>query len=98
MTLTANPARRPPAEAIGHTSGQVTQWLVRRSTDILRTSVGLVFLGFGALKFFPGVSPAQDLAVRTLEKLSLGVLSGETARSPPASPNASSGSPSSAGS
>jgi putative oxidoreductase len=54
-------------------------WLAKRSIDVLRVSVGLVFLGFGALKFFPGVSPAQDLAIRTLEKLSLGVLSGGAA-------------------
>jgi hypothetical protein len=38
-----------------------------------------VFLGFGALKFVPGASSAQELAERTLEKLSLGIVSGETA-------------------
>jgi putative oxidoreductase len=58
---------------------RVTGWLTRYSIEMLRISVGLVFLGFGALKFFPGVSPAQGLAVDTLERLSLGVLSGEAA-------------------
>jgi hypothetical protein len=60
-------------------SPRVRGWLATHSIDVLRVSVGLVFLGFGVLKFFPGVSPAQELAVRTLEKLSMGVLSGEAA-------------------
>jgi putative oxidoreductase len=60
-------------------SPRVRGWLARHSIDVLRVSVGLVFLGFGVLKFFPGASPAQELAVRTLEKLSLGILSGEMA-------------------
>jgi putative oxidoreductase len=58
---------------------RMTGWLTRHSIDILRISLGLVFLGFGALKFFPGLSPAQDLAEGTLEKLTLGILSGEAA-------------------
>jgi putative oxidoreductase len=58
---------------------RTTGLLARRSIDVLRISVGLVFLGFGVLKFFPGASPAEELVVRTLEKLSLGVLSGEVA-------------------
>jgi putative oxidoreductase len=58
---------------------RATTWLTRHSIDLLRISVGLVFLGFGALKFIPGASPAQDLVIRTLDTLSLGVLSGEMA-------------------
>jgi uncharacterized membrane protein YkgB len=58
---------------------QLASRLNRHSIDILRISVGLVFLGFGVLKFFPGMSPAQDLAEGTLEKLTLGSLSGEAA-------------------
>ena len=50
------------------------RWLARHSIDVLRISVGLVFLAFGVLKFFPGVSPAQELAVHTLQTLSFGVL------------------------
>lgn len=36
--------------------------LIRYSLVALRVSVGAVFLGFGVLKFFPGVSPAAALA------------------------------------
>ena len=41
---------------------------------MLRVSLGIVFVGFGLLKFFPGVSPAQELVARTTDVLSLGLL------------------------
>jgi uncharacterized membrane protein YkgB len=50
--------------------------LARFSIVFLRVSLGLVFLGFGVLKFFPGVSPAEDLAERTMETLTLGFVPG----------------------
>lgn len=58
---------------------RLTCWLARHSIDLLRISLGAVFLSFGALKFFPDVSPAQGLAVRTVEALSVGILSGDLA-------------------
>jgi uncharacterized membrane protein YphA (DoxX/SURF4 family) len=58
---------------------RIAGWLARHSIDVLRVSVGLVFLGFGALKFFPGVSPAEDLVVRTIDTLSLGIVTGQGA-------------------
>jgi uncharacterized membrane protein YphA (DoxX/SURF4 family) len=54
-------------------------WLGRHNVDVLRVCLGLVFLAFGTLKFFPGASPAEDLAIRTIDKLTLGVISGQTA-------------------
>lgn len=64
---------------VEHAGRQLTRWLTRYSILILRVSLGLVFLGFGVLKFIPGASPAEELAVRTVERLSLGVLSGGVA-------------------
>jgi len=57
----------------------VTGWLGRHCVDILRVCLGLVFLAFGVLKFFPGASPAEDLVIRTIDKLSLGLVSGQAA-------------------
>lgn len=57
---------------------RLTGWLARYSIVILRISLGMVFLGFGALKF-AGASPAEDLAIRTVEKLTLGIVSGDVA-------------------
>ena len=52
----------------------ITGWLARAGINILRLGLGLVFLWFGVLKFFPGLSPAQDLATRTIEQLTLGAV------------------------
>lgn len=57
----------------------VRDWLNRYSIDLLRFSLGLVFTLFGVLKFFPGASPAEELAMRTVDTLTLGVVSGSAA-------------------
>lgn len=46
----------------------------------LRLSLGLVFLGFGVLKFIPGMSPAPDLAVVTTRILTSDLVSAPAAR------------------
>lgn len=43
----------------------VHRQLVRHSVSGLRIALGLVFLGFGVLKYFPGVSPAENLTETT---------------------------------
>lgn len=58
---------------------QTARWLSRHSISIMQVTLGLVFLGFGVLKFIPGASPAEGLAVETVEVLSLGIVSGSTA-------------------
>ncbi len=54
-------------------------WLIAHSIAILRISLGAVFFGFGLLKFFPGVSPAQDLVEHTTAILTLGLIPGPVA-------------------
>lgn len=49
-------------------------WLAAYSIDALRVSLGLIFLGFGVLKFVPGLSPAEGLAAATLDILTLGLV------------------------
>jgi len=53
----------------------VTHWMASYSVMLLRLSLGGVFLWFGLLKFFPDLSPAEVLARRTLDTLTLGYLS-----------------------
>jgi len=53
---------------------RITSWMARHGLPLLRISLGIVFLWFGALKFFPGLSPASDLAARTIETLSFGIV------------------------
>jgi uncharacterized membrane protein YphA (DoxX/SURF4 family) len=50
-----------------------------RSPDFLRISLGLVYLHFGILKFFPDLSPAEMLATQTIMILSLGWLDAHAA-------------------
>jgi uncharacterized membrane protein YphA (DoxX/SURF4 family) len=49
-------------------------WMARHGVALLRVSLGVVFFWFGVLKFFPGLSPAQDLAARTISVLTFGVV------------------------
>lgn len=53
---------------------RITRWMAQNSLPILRVSLGIVFFWFGFLKFFPGLSPAQNLAARTIEQLSFGLV------------------------
>ena len=52
----------------------ITGWMNRNGLFLLRVSIGVVFVWFGVLKFFPGVSAAQDLAIRTIELLTFGLV------------------------
>ncbi len=58
---------------------RLTEWMARNGIKLLRFSLAVVFLWFGALKFFPGLSPAQTLAGTTISALSFGLLAPETA-------------------
>lgn len=60
--------------AIGSWESSAHRWLMRYSISVLRISLGAVLLGFGVLKYFPGVSPAEDLARATTHLLSFGLV------------------------
>lgn len=49
-------------------------WIERNALTLLRISIGIVFVWFGTLKFFPGLSPAQDLAINTITLLTFGIV------------------------
>ncbi len=46
--------------------------MARHGPFLLRASLGIVYFWFGALKFFPNLSPAQGLAARTIGALTGG--------------------------
>jgi putative oxidoreductase len=52
---------------------------VAHSVAVLRIAIGVIFLGFGVLKCFPGVSPAQGLAEATTHILFFGLSPGRVA-------------------
>lgn len=60
--------------AIDRIDRRLTPFLAGHGLSFLRVALGVVFLWFGALKFFPGLSPAEDLAGRTIDVLSGGLI------------------------
>ncbi|TVQ63638.1 MAG: DoxX family membrane protein [Phycisphaerales bacterium] len=54
--------------------------MARHGLGLLRVSIGVVFLWFGAIKFVPGLSPADELATRTVGALTFGLIAPEPAR------------------
>ena len=54
-------------------------WLRAHSITLLRVSVGLVILAFGVLKFFPDVSPAEELTIKTTDALTFDLVPGHIA-------------------
>lgn len=53
---------------------QITEWMAAHGLTALRFALGIVFFWFGVLKLFPGASPAEDLAARTIGALTLGAV------------------------
>lgn len=49
-------------------------FMKRYSIPLLRMSMGIVFFWFGILKFFPGLSPADEIATATIEELTFGLI------------------------
>ena len=58
---------------------RITTAMAAYGLTALRIALGIVFLWFGALKLVPGLSPAEDLAGRTIEALTFGVVPREIA-------------------
>lgn len=52
-----------------HIDLRITRWMADRGIPILRVALGVVFVWFGALKLFPGMSPAEDLVRATVPVL-----------------------------
>ena len=45
---------------------RIAAWMERHGSRILRITLGVVFIWFGALKMVPGMSPAEDLVRATV--------------------------------
>jgi len=71
----------PPAlpAALEPIDRRITSTLARLGPIVLRVGLGVVFFWFGVLKFVPELSPAQSLAGRTIELLTLGYVKPDVA-------------------
>ena len=54
--------------------------MAEHGLTLLRVSIGLIFIWFGAIKFWPGLSAADQLATDTIEKISFGIIGEDLAR------------------
>lgn len=54
-----------------HTS---SVWFTRHAFTLLRISIGIIYLWFGALKYVPQLSPADQLAKDTIHVLTFGLI------------------------
>jgi uncharacterized membrane protein YkgB len=53
---------------------RITAAMAAHGLTALRIALAIVFLWFGGLKLIPGLSPAEDLAGRTIERLTFGLV------------------------
>lgn len=49
-------------------------WSAENGITLMRISIGIVFFWFGFQKFFPGISSAEDIATRTIETMTFGLI------------------------
>jgi len=58
----------------------ITRWMASNGIGILRICMGIIFFWFGFLKYFGGLSPAESLAIRTIDMLSFGLIGPDLVR------------------
>jgi uncharacterized membrane protein YphA (DoxX/SURF4 family) len=55
-------------------NSKATMWLTQNALNLLRISIGIIYVWFGALKFFPNLSPADQLAKDTIHLITFGMI------------------------
>ncbi len=53
---------------------KVNSWLTQNAMNLLRISIGIIYVWFGALKYFPNLSPADQLAKDTIHLITFGLI------------------------
>lgn len=66
-------------DRLGAFEGMLKAFLERWSVPALRVALGVVFVAFGVIKFFPGVSPVESLVEATWGVLTFGIVGGQLA-------------------
>jgi len=60
---------------IEYIESNIYDWMAINGVKLLRISIGIIFFWFGFQKFFPGISSAEDIATRTIEVVTFGIVS-----------------------
>ncbi len=56
---------------------RLTHCMAENGVPLLRISIGIIFLWFGFIKYFPGLSSIEELALRTTKILTLDLFSAD---------------------
>lgn len=65
-------ADEPVSPPVRRADARIVAWMADHGPDCLRLALGVVFLWFGFLKYFPELSTAEVLAARTISVLTAG--------------------------
>ncbi len=68
----------PPS--LAQVDRRITHWMAKNGVGLLRVALGIIFLWFGVLKFFPGVSSEESLATRTISAITFGIVPPDVGR------------------
>ena len=49
---------------------------MNQTIKLIRLSLGIIFIWYGMLKFFPTLSPAEDLAIKTIDIMFFNLIDG----------------------
>ena len=61
-------------KTLGKIDSALIGWMNKNGISLLRISIGLIFFWFGIPKFFEGLSPAEDLATRTISAITFNLV------------------------
>ena len=67
-------------QAFDRTDQAISRWMAVHGVTLLRWSIGVVFVWFGALKLVPGLSPADRIATDTSMVLTFDLLTEDVVR------------------
>ncbi|MFW5774042.1 MAG: hypothetical protein ACOCWD_05095 [Tangfeifania sp.] len=54
---------------------KIIRWMMLNGLNLLRLSIGIIFFWFGFLKYFEGLSPAENIATKTIDIMTFGLFS-----------------------
>src|ERR1700675_5080682 len=57
---------------LNYWDAKIVGWCARNGITLMRSALGIVFFWFGVLKYFPGLSTAENLAGQTILKMTFG--------------------------
>lgn len=68
------PGASAPIRLLHAADARLVGWVERHGLLVIRIGLGVVYFWFGFLKYFHDVSPAEELAAKTVERITFGLM------------------------